>query len=92
MIHTADQARMPNDIPNTVGLRHDTAPYHGAQSTSATTPCTTPDASISVPHHHRNRCWAFTGRTACHTCRSNSLMTRDAMVGPGARRPPGEDP
>ena len=65
---------MPNDIPNTTGLRHDTAPHHGAQSTTATTACTAPDASISVPHHQRNRCCAVIGRTASQTCRRIPLM------------------
>src|SRR5215216_5156209 len=88
--HTADQVRMPNDIPNTTGLRHDTAPHHGPQSTAATTPCTAPDATISVPHHHRNRCCAVIGRTASQTCRMISLMAGDATFAPYGERPPSE--
>ena len=83
-----DGEALPNDIQNTTGLRHDTAPHHAPPSTTATTACTAPDASSNVPRHHRKRCCPVTGRTASQTCRRTVPMAGDAMAGPHLQASP----
>ncbi|WP_179202165.1 hypothetical protein [Streptomyces caniscabiei] len=55
MIQTTDHTSSPNDTPNATGLRQDTGPHQGAPSTTATSPCTAPETSSAVPHHHSSR-------------------------------------
>jgi hypothetical protein len=68
-----DQAIRPKEMPNSVGLRHDTGPHHEPPSIRAITPCTTPEAIISVPAHHSTRWYAPTGRAARHTIPTMSV-------------------